>query len=75
MLKPLGFSADKQKFGFIKETGTCIWVTEVEAMQIAGAFGLICYKQTTTERVLEWLSKPFNPLLEKLRSAGSSHTS
>lgn len=69
MLKPIGLSHNKKKFGFTTETGSCIWVTELEAMQIAGAFGLVCYKQTNTEKVISCLKKPFQPLLQRLRDA------
>lgn len=71
MLKSLGLNYKKDKIGFTTDTGSCFWVSEEEACQVVGAFGLHCYKQSNTEKVIACLTKPFKPLLEKLRNAGS----
>lgn len=69
MLKLLGFSHNKQKYGFTTETGSCIWVTKEEACQMVGVFGLTAYEQTNTEKVISCLTKPLKLLLVKLRIA------
>lgn len=71
MLRLLGFSHDKKKYGFVTESGSNIWVTKEEACQIVGVFGLIAYEQSNTEKVISCLTKPFKLLLRKTGIAGS----